>query len=331
MRDGDFARHTGNRTCPADRFDHGDHGRDLIVDARNIGVSFKVDRGVVQAVRDVSFQLHKGETIALVGESGSGKSVTARTIMGLLAKRATVAEQTRIALDGDDIARFSEKQKRALRGNRISMIFQEPMSSLNPVYTIAQQLTEVLHLHNRMTRAAALQRATELLQEVQIPEPEARLRQYPHQLSGGQRQRVMIAMALANRPEVLIADEPTTALDVTVQAQILNLIKDLKARYGMAVILITHDLTVVQHFADYVYVMQDGEVKEHNTTRALFAAPRHPYTKHLLASEPKGIANPLPGSSSEILAGEIGARGLHFAARGHVPPGLFRAGRCGRP
>ena len=192
---------------------------------------------------------------------------------------------------------------RALRGNKISMIFQEPMSSLNPVYTIGQQLTEILHLHNKMTRAAATKRSVELLEEVHVPEPAARLRQYPHQLSGGQRQRVMIAMALANRPDVLIADEPTTALDVTVQAQILNLIKELKARYGMAVILITHDLTIVRRFADYVYVMQGGEVKEHNVTEEVFRHPRHPYTQHLLASEPKGIANPFPEKTPVILEG----------------------------
>jgi peptide/nickel transport system ATP-binding protein len=191
----------------------------------------------------------------------------------------------------------------------VSMIFQEPMSSLNPIYSVGQQICEILHLHNRMSRAEARKRAGELLEEVRIPEPEARLRQYPHQLSGGQRQRVMIAMALANRPDVLIADEPTTALDVTVQAQILNLIKDLKAKHGMAVILITHDLTIVRQFSDYVYVMQDGEVKEHNRTEAIFTNPRHPYTRHLLASEPKGRPLPLAAASPTILE----ARGVCVA------------------
>ena len=241
----------------------------------------------------MSFQLHKGETIALVGESGSGKSVTARTVMRLLTKRATIAPKAQITLDGEDLLKKSANAMRSLRGNKIAMIFQEPMSSLNPVYTIGAQICEVLHLHNRMSRKAAMERARELLEEVQIPDPEARLRQYPHQMSGGQRQRVMIAMALANRPEILIADEPTTALDVTVQAQILNLIKELRAKYGMAVILITHDLTIVRQFSDYVYVMQSGEVKEHNTTEALFQSPQHPYTRHLLASEPKGRARPI--------------------------------------
>ncbi len=290
--------------APAERFDLGEHDRELILDARNIAVDFKVEGGVVHAVRYMSFQLHKGETIAIVGESGSGKSVTARTIMGLLGKRATVGQKASILLNGEDVLKFSETRMRKLRGNTVSMIFQEPMSSLNPVYTIGMQLTEILHLHNKMSKKEAWERAEKLLEEVQIPDPEARLRSYPHQLSGGQRQRVMIAMALANRPDILIADEPTTALDVTVQAQILHLIKDLQARYGMAVILITHDLTIVRQFSDYVYVMQNGEAKEHNRTEAVFSNPRHPYTKHLLASEPKGVANPLTEDTGTILKGD---------------------------
>ena len=289
---------------PPERYDLGTHGRELILDARNIGVDLKVEGGIVNAVHDVSFQLHKGETIALVGESGSGKSVTARTIMRLLTKRARISKQTRITLSGRDVVSLPDAEMRKLRGNDLTMIFQEPMSSLNPVYTVGQQLCEVLHLHNRINRREAMERARLLLEEVQIPEPEARLRQYPHQLSGGQRQRVMIAMALANRPDVLIADEPTTALDVTVQAQILNLIKDLKAKYGMAVILITHDLTIVKQFSDYVYVMQNGRVQEHNTTEALFANPRHSYTRHLLASEPKGAAKPIEADSPTVLEGK---------------------------
>jgi peptide/nickel transport system ATP-binding protein len=288
---------------PAQRHDFGTHERRLILDARNVAVKFKVEGGIVEAVRDVSFQLHQGETIALVGESGSGKSVTARAIMQLLTKRATISKGSRISFDGEDMLKKSEPEMRKMRGNKIAMIFQEPMSSLNPIYTVGQQLCEVLHLHNRMSRKAAEERARQLLEEVQIPDPVARLRQYPHQLSGGQRQRVMIAMALANRPDILIADEPTTALDVTVQAQILNLIKDLKVKYGMAVIMITHDLTIVRQFSDYVYVMQDGEVKEHNRTEALFQNPQHAYTRHLLASEPKGVANPLPEHSPMILEG----------------------------
>jgi peptide/nickel transport system ATP-binding protein len=287
----------------------------FILEARNLAVSFTVDRGHVQAVKNMNFVLQKGETIAIVGESGSGKSVTARAIMRLLSKRAKLSPESQIIIDDQELTKLSEKQMRALRGRKISMIFQEPMSSLNPVYTIASQICEVLHLHNKMSRAKAMARAKELLEEVQIPDPESRLRQYPHQLSGGQRQRVMIAIALANRPDILIADEPTTALDVTVQAQILNLIKDLKTRYGMAVILITHDLTVVRQFADRVYVMQQGEVKEHNTTQELFANPQHPYTKRLLSSDPKGIAKPLGKDMGTMMEGK-GVRVVYTLKKG---------------
>jgi peptide/nickel transport system ATP-binding protein len=308
-----------NPFAPPERHDLGRHGRELILDARNVAVDFKVEGGVVNAVRDVSFQLHKGETIALVGESGSGKSVTARTIMRLLSRRATIRSGTKIGLDGQDIVAMSEREMRKLRGKKVSMIFQEPMSSLNPVYTIGQQICEILHLHNRISHKDAMERARQLLEEVQIPEPAARLRQYPHQLSGGQRQRVMIAMALANRPDILIADEPTTALDVTVQAQILHLIKDLKDKYGMAVILITHDLTIVRQFSEYVYVMQEGVVREHNETETLFRNPQHPYTKRLLAAEPKGRAKPLEPGMPTVLEGN-GVRVVFTLRRG----GIFR-------
>jgi len=314
--------------APAERHDLGTHGRELILDARNVAVDFKVEGGVVHAVEDVSFQLHKGETIALVGESGSGKSVTARTVMRLLTKRAKIGKQTRITLDGQDIIAMSDAQMRKLRGNKVAMIFQEPMSSLNPVYTIGQQICEILHLHNKMSKHQAMDRARELLEEVQIPEPAARLLQYPHQLSGGQRQRVMIAMALANRPDILIADEPTTALDVTVQAQILNLIKDLKSKYGMAVILITHDLTIVRQFSDYVYVMQNGQVQEHNRTEALFSNPQHAYTRHLLASEPKGTANPLRGAEKTILEGKNVKVAFTLKRGGFFNPGFFELVAC---
>ena len=276
---------------------------DLVIDARNVGVSFKVLGGEVEAVRDVSFRLHKGQTIALVGESGSGKSVTARALMRLLTKRAVVSDATQILFDGKDLARLPQSEMRHLRGNRLTMIFQEPMSSLNPVYTVGAQIVEVLRIHTKMTKAAAWAKTLALLNEVQIPDPEARIQQYPHQLSGGQRQRVMIAMALANNPDVLIADEPTTALDVTVQAEILNLIKALKEKTGMAVILITHDLTVVRQFADYVYVMQHGQVREEGPAESLFSDPQHPYTKRLLGSEPKGQANPLLGNPETVLEG----------------------------
>ncbi|WCA60622.1 ABC transporter ATP-binding protein [Agrobacterium tumefaciens] len=290
-----------NTYAPAIRFDADDRNDAAIIDARNIAVTFKVEHGKVEAVKDISFQLYRGETIAIVGESGSGKSVTARTIMGLLTKRASVAKSATVRFNGDDILKFSSRQRRALRGNRISMIFQEPMSSLNPIYTIGSQIVEAIRVHSKLSRKEAEARALDLLRQVQIPEPEARLKQYPHQLSGGQRQRVMIAMALSNDPDVLIADEPTTALDVTVQAQILNLIRDLQKKRGMAVVLITHDLTIVKQFSDYVYVMQHGEMREHNTTENLFEAPQHPYTKKLLASDPQGTAKPLPENSGVLL------------------------------
>jgi peptide/nickel transport system ATP-binding protein len=293
-----------NAYAPAIRFDADDRNDNAIIDARNIAVTFKVEHGTVEAVKDISFQLYRGETIAIVGESGSGKSVTARTIMGLLTKRASVSKTATVRFNGDDILKFSSRQRRALRGNRISMIFQEPMSSLNPIYTIGSQIVEAIRVHSKLNRKQAEARALDLLRQVQIPEPEARLKQYPHQLSGGQRQRVMIAMALSNDPDVLIADEPTTALDVTVQAQILNLIRDLQKKRGMAVVLITHDLTIVKQFSDYVYVMQHGEMREHNTTERLFAAPNHPYTRKLLASEPHGTAKPLPENSGVLLTAD---------------------------
>ncbi|MER9332318.1 ABC transporter ATP-binding protein [Mesorhizobium sp. M0488] len=287
--------------APAVRHDHGARQDQPVIDARNIEVAFKVEHGVVEAVKDISFQLYRGETIAIVGESGSGKSVTARTVMGLLSRRATVSPKSSIEYDGQDILKFPERDRRKLRGNRISMIFQEPMSSLNPIYTVGSQIVEAIRVHRKIGRRQAQARALELLQHVQIPEPAARLKQYPHQLSGGQRQRVMIAMALANNPDVLIADEPTTALDVTVQAQILNLIRNLQKELRMAVILITHDLTVVRKFSDYVYVMQHGEMCEHNVTERLFADPQHPYTRRLLASEPRGRPQPLPEGCGTIL------------------------------
>ena len=294
----------------------------VVIDAKNIAVRFKVMGGEIEAVKDVSFTLHRGQTIALVGESGSGKSVTARAVMRLLSKRAKVSDSTSILYDGKDMARLPQSQMRFLRGNRLSMIFQEPMSSLNPVYKIGTQLAEVLRIHTKISKAAAWARAIELLAEVQIPDPESRINQYPHQLSGGQRQRVMIAMALANNPDVLIADEPTTALDVTVQAEILNLIKALKAKTGMAVILITHDLTVVRQFADHVYVMQHGLVREEGATEQVFTNPQHPYTKRLLGAEPKGQANALEVGQDTVLSGKD-VRVTYTLRRGGVFRGSY--------
>ena len=246
--------------APPERLDAPTQTRPLLIDVRDLAVSFKVDGGVVEAVKKVAFQLHHGETIAIVGESGSGKSVTARAVMGLLSRRATVKPQSRIFLDGKDILAFPPLERRKLRGGRLAMIFQEPMSSLNPVYTIGSQIAEAIRIHQRMSAKAALARARELLEEVRIPQPEARLRQYPHQLSGGQRQRVMIAMALANRPDVLIADEPTTALDVTVQAQILSLLAELRQRLGLAMLFVSHDLAVVSRISHRIAVMYAGRI-----------------------------------------------------------------------
>jgi peptide/nickel transport system ATP-binding protein len=300
-----------------------DMSEGVILQAEKIGVTFAVESGHVEAVSNVSFLLKKGQTIALVGESGSGKSVTARTVMRLLSRRARVHDETRILFKEKDMAHLKDREMRRIRGNRISMIFQEPMSSLNPVYTIGSQIAEGLRIHRKMSRAEARARALALLKEVQIPEPEARMRQYPHQLSGGQRQRVMIAMALANHPDVLIADEPTTALDVTVQAEILNLIADLKAKTGMAVILITHDLTIVRQFAEYVYVMQHGEVREEGPVKRIFGAPQHPYTRRLLASDPKGVANPLSGAPETVLKGE-NVRVVYALRQGGPFRGVYR-------
>jgi peptide/nickel transport system ATP-binding protein len=255
----------------------------------------------VEAVKDISFQLYRGETIAIVGESGSGKSVTARTVMGLLSKRAVVAPKSTVEYDGANILKFSERERRKLRGDRISMIFQEPMSSLNPIYTIGSQIVEAIRVHRKMIKKQAEARALELLKACADP----RSGSAAEAISASALRRPAPARhdrhGAANEPDVLIADEPTTALDVTVQAQILNLIRNLQKEMRMAVILITHDLTVVRQFSDYVYVMQHGEMREHNTTEKLFANPQHAYTKHLLASEPKGQANPLPEGSDVIL------------------------------
>ena len=242
----------------------------------------------VHAVRGISFSVSRGETLAIVGESGSGKSLTARAIMRLLPQNARVAAQSRLRFDGIDLLSLGEPQMRALRSVRISMIFQEPMSSLNPVYSVGQQIAEVILAHRSISKKAAMAEALQLLRDVRIPQPEERLRQYPHQLSGGQRQRVMIAIALANRPDLLIADEPTTALDVTVQAEILALLKELQAAHGMGLILISHDLTVVRKVSDRVVVMRLGEAVETGPTAQVFGKPGHPYTQALLASEPAG-------------------------------------------
>ena len=272
-----------------------------LVEVRNLSVRFKLDDAEVEAVRDISFHIDRGEMLALVGESGSGKSVTARAIMKLLPRTATVSPESRVLLTGTRIDKFSDRQMLDVRGNRISMIFQEPMSSLNPVYRVGNQIAEGIMLHQRLSKKQALARALDLLKEVRIPEPQARIEQYPHQLSGGQRQRVMIAMAIANNPDFLIADEPTTALDVTVQAEILKLIRQLQAQYHMGVLLITHDLTIVEKVSDRVAVMRLGKIVETNETKNLFAQPTHAYTRKLFAAAPSGRPNPVPAASKVVL------------------------------
>ena len=262
-----------------------DHDRPLL-DVRNLSVSFLQGGRETKAVDGVSFSLERGKTLALVGESGSGKSISALSIVRLLPPGAMATGQA--LFDGRDMLKVSEPELRAIRGARITMVFQEPMTSLNPLQTIEQQIAEILELHGMRGRDAMRARVIELLNEVGIPNPEARLGAYPHQLSGGQRQRVMIAMALANKPDLLIADEPTTALDVTVQAQIIALLERLQQTYGMAILFITHDLNLVRRFADTVCVMEKGHIVESGDVTSVFTTPRHPYTQALLTAEPKG-------------------------------------------
>ncbi|MCV6546975.1 MAG: ABC transporter ATP-binding protein [Cohaesibacter sp.] len=261
-----------------------------LLQVRDLSVAFRQDGQEKIAVNHISFDLEKGETLALVGESGSGKSVSALSILKLLPYPAASHPSGEIVFDGQDLLKANDKTLRAVRGNRISMIFQEPMSSLNPLHTVEQQIGEVLSIHHGMSESQSRARVLELLDDVGIREPEKRLKSYPHQLSGGQRQRVMIAMALANEPELLIADEPTTALDVTVQAQILDLLRRLQKSHGMALLFITHDLGIVERLADRVCVMTDGEIVESGKTLEIFANPNHAYTQHLLGSEPSGHA-----------------------------------------
>jgi microcin C transport system ATP-binding protein len=270
----------------------------------DLSVTFASSGQVIEAVKNVSFDLDRGETVALVGESGSGKSVTALSILQLLpypAARHGAGSSIRFA--GEELIGASPALLESVRGGRIAMVFQEPMTSLNPLHTIEKQIGETLFLHKHLGAAAARARTLELLRLVGLADAESRLGAYPHQLSGGQRQRVMIAMALANEPDILIADEPTTALDVTIQAQILALLKDLQARFGMALLLITHDLGIVRKMADRVCVMTKGEIVETGAVGRIFAAPRHAYTRHLLAAEPKGRPNVVDPPPPVVLTG----------------------------
>ncbi len=258
----------------------------MLLSVKNLSTEFPVKKGIVRAVEDVSFDVDAGEILAIVGESGSGKSVTSLSVMGLLAEPGRVAAGS-MEFEGRDLATLSEKDYRELRGNDMAMIFQEPMTSLNPVYRVGKQIVEAIRTHEKVSKKEARERAIDLLRKVGIPSPEKRIDDYPHQMSGGMRQRVMIAMALACNPKLLIADEPTTALDVTIQAQILDLLRRLRDDTGMAVLLITHDLGVVSETADRVVVMYCGQVVEEAEVRALFDHPMHPYTLGLLKSIPR--------------------------------------------
>lgn len=277
---------------------------DALLKISNVAVSFRTATGVTSAVKDVSYEVSRGETLAVVGESGSGKSVTARTIMSMLAPSAIVGEQSSVVFAGEELTRCSELEMQQIRGNRISMIFQEPLTSLNPIYKVGEQVAEIITAHRKLSKKELKDEVIRLFKEVQLPDPEARYAQYPHEMSGGQRQRVMIAMALANNPDLLMADEPTTALDVTVQAEILTLLKELQKKHNMAVILITHDLTVVRKVSDRVVVMRYGEVVERGDTEDVFTNPQHPYTRHLLASEPSGEPDAIPADAALIIVGE---------------------------
>lgn len=273
-----------------------------LLEVSDLGVGFAQGGHITQAVNGVSFSVNRGETVALVGESGSGKSVTALSTVSLLGPSAKVSGSVRY--DGREMIGASERDLRRVRGNDISFIFQEPMTSLNPLHTIEKQLGESLALHQGVAGDQARGRIVELLNKVGIRDPENRLGSYPHQLSGGQRQRVMIAMALANKPDILIADEPTTALDVTIQAQILDLLADLKASEGMGLLFITHDLGIVRRIADRVCVMKSGEIVEAGPTEKIFSDPQHPYTQKLLAAAAKGVPEPISEAAPVITEAE---------------------------
>ena len=295
---------------------------EMVLDVKNLQTVFFTNSGLFKAVDDVSFSVRRGETLAIVGESGCGKSVTALSIMRLVPDPPGRIVGGSVTLEGTDLLGLDEAEMRAIRGNRISMIFQEPMTSLNPVMRIGDQITEAVRLHRSMTAKEAWNKAVEMLRLVRIPEPEQRAREYPHQLSGGMRQRAMIAMALACRPALLIADEPTTALDVTIQAQILALIVELQKELGTGLILITHDLGVVAQTAQRVIVMYAGKKVEEASVEALFENPRHPYTRGLMASMP---AVATFGSNSDARLVEIPGM---VPSLTNLPPGCAFAPRC---
>ncbi len=277
-----------------------------LLEVNNLQTSFFTDNGEVRAVNGISFSLERGKVLGIVGESGSGKSVTAYSIMQILASTAVIKEGSSIKFDGEELVGKTEKAMRHIRGGKISIIFQDPMTSLNPTYTIGHQLVEAILLHSERTKKEAWDRAVEMLRLVNVNEPEKRMKQYPYEFSGGMRQRVMIAMALACEPDILIADEPTTALDVTIQAQILDLMRDLQKKLGMAIILITHDLGVVAQMCDEVIVMYAGSICEQGTADEIFYNPRHEYTKGLMRSIPTAdtaghALQPITGTPIDLL------------------------------
>ena len=267
--------------------EHSEEAGDVLLSVEGLVTSFHTEQGKISPVQGVSFQVNRGRTLAIVGESGSGKSVTSLSIMGLIPKSNGVIEAGKIVLDGDDLLQLKPRQLRRLRGNRMAMIFQEPMTALNPVYTVGQQIGEVFRLHRGMRRAEAFEASVGMLEKVKIPDPVDQMSNYPHQLSGGMRQRVMIAMALACNPTLLIADEPTTALDVSIQAQVLRLMRGLQQELGTAILFITHDLGVVAEMADDVAVMYAGQLVEKATVFQIYDDPQHPYTKGLMGSLPR--------------------------------------------
>jgi oligopeptide transport system ATP-binding protein len=293
-------------------------GDDSLLQVKDLRISFSTYAGEVQAIRGASFDLRRGETLAIVGESGSGKSVAARSIMRLNPEANTIVRGGEILFDGRDLLKLNEKQMQRIRGSEIAMVFQDPMTSLDPTMRVGRQIEESLKKHLGMSGRQATERAVELLKLVGIPSPEARLRQYPHQFSGGMRQRVVIAIALSCDPQVLIADEPTTALDVTIQAQILELLRELQERLGMSIVLITHDLGVVASTAHRIAVMYGGKIVETGTLREIFYNPQMPYTWGLLASIPLPTADrsqeliPIPGSPPSALDPP---KGCPFTAR----------------
>jgi oligopeptide/dipeptide ABC transporter ATP-binding protein len=293
-----------------------EHGEGPLLEVRDLTVKFPTEDGIVNAVRGVSYSLAEREVLGIVGESGSGKSVSSLAVMGLLPKSAQIAGE--ILLEGRDVLRMSQKQQRSLRGRKIGMIFQDPMTALNPVYTVGDQLAEAVRAHEAISRRSALERATDMLELVGIPRSKERLKAYPHEFSGGMRQRAMIAMAVINNPDVIIADEPTTALDVTVQAQILEKLMEVKDAVNAAIVLITHDLGVVAGMANRVLVMYAGRPVELGTTGEVFASPRMPYTAGLLGSIPSlesagGRLRPIPGAPPSLI---------------NLPPGCPFSPRC---